>query len=769
MTKKIRARSLLIGGVFTLLFVILLVKVYYIQGVDASRLLGMAKKAWETDQVLAPERGSIVDRNNKALALNTTAYTVSLNPQLINKNGILEEVVEGLSTILLDANRDKAELTDKIRQRATRKKDDGINFAVSVEIRNEGWKIDKSKADLVLELDKSLRKKLNTKLKIGIELIEEEKRYYPGDTLASHLLGFMSKEGKAVSGLEASMDEVLTGVAGKLKYETDAKGIELPDSKIDFLPAEDGKNIRLTIDKNIQFYIESALAKVEQQFHPKSMTAIAVNPQTMEILGMANVPTFNPNEYWNFNDQGDFINHAVASQYEPGSTFKIVTLAGAVEENLFNPNEIYQSGSIRVPGRTLHDHNWVGWGPISYLDGLKRSSNVAFVKLGYEKLGPKKLEDYIRKFGFGEKSNIDILGEVSGLVKLKYESDFATATYGQGGVVVTALQQTAAYAAIANGGKLMWPHVVKDIVDPVTGEVVESFAPREISRVVSESTAKQVSEYLEQVVSDKVKGTGNKAAIEGYRVAGKTGTANLVVEGGKGYADKQWVISFIGYAPVENPQILVTIIVDRPELNGNYHNGGYVAAPAFKEIVSQTLQYLGVASSTQQTKQTAPATDKITVPDFTVLTLTAAKESAERLGLTLETLGKGAKVVMQYPKAGAEVGPAQRVYIAMEQPEALPLPDFTGESLRDAIEFCSFLKVNCQTVGEGYVVSQTVTGEGDSKAVVLQLSPLNKPASTVEEGTDPNGSPSQEEQGSTDPNQAETSGSEENQGSNSAE
>lgn len=726
MTKKIKLRSLLIGGFFTLLFVVLIAKVYWIQVVDASWLLAQAEEKWETDRIIAPVRGTILDRNNKVLAEEGTAYTVTLNPKMIDGLQASDDIARGLADILKESDTTKATLENKIRELATRKKPDGSDFAVNVEIRNEGWKIDKVKADQVHDFITTMQTRLNksAKANIGIGIIEEKKRYYPGETLASHILGYTNKEGKAALGLELKLDDTLKGIPGNLSYEKDGKGVELPDAKVDFKPAEDGNNVRLTIDKNIQFYLESALAKVNEKWHPKSLTAIAVDPQTMEILGMANTPTFNPNKYWTINDQSDFKNNAVASRYEPGSTFKIVTLAGTVEEGLFNPNEMYQSGMIRVQDRELHDHNRVGWGKISYLDGLKRSSNVAFVKLGIEKLTQPKLQSYIEKFGFDTRTNIDMPNEVSGLIDMKYPSEFATATYGQGKVVVTAIQQTAAYAAMANGGKLMWPHIVKDIVDPKTGKTIQSFAPQVVRQVVSEKTAATVSGYLEQVVSDQDIGTGKLAFMEGYRVAGKTGTANLVLPGEKTYSTNKWVISFIGYAPVENPKILVTLIADQPDLDGNYHLGGQVLAPAFKDIVGESLQYMGVKSS-KQTQMVAKEANKLKVPNFMGMTSVNAKAAAKESNLSVEVFGKGDKVVDQFPKPGTEILSTQRIYVAMQNVSEMPLPNLAGRSLRDAVEACSFFKVDCQTSGEGYVSDQTSTGEGEGRSVTLQLKPLS--------------------------------------------
>ncbi|WP_063870747.1 penicillin-binding transpeptidase domain-containing protein [Paenibacillus sp. Root444D2] len=736
MTKKIKLRSLLIGGFFTLLFVVLISKVYWIQVVEASWLLGEAEKKWETDKVIAPVRGSILDRNNKVLAVEATSYTIALNPKMIDGYHIAENVTQGLAEILKESDVTKPTLVNKIRERATKMKPDGSDFAVYTEIRNEGWKIEKEKADQVRALISELQTKLklNAKANVGINILEDKKRYYPGETLASHILGYTNKEGEAALGLELKLDQTLKGVPGMLSYEKDGKGVELPDSKINFKPAQDGNNVRLTIDKNIQFYLENALAKVNDKWHPKSLTAIAVDPQTMEILGMANTPTFNPNTYWTIKDQSDFKNNAVASRYEPGSTFKLVTLAAAVEEGLFNPNEMYQSGSIKVEDRELHDHNRVGWGKISFLDGLKRSSNVAFVKLGYEKLTSPKLKEYINKFGFDQKTNIDMPNEVSGLIDMKYPSEFATATYGQGKVVVTAIQQTAAYAAMANGGKLMWPHIVKDIVDPKTGKSIQSFAPQVVRQVVSEKTASLVSGYLEQVVSDQEIGTGKLAFMEDYRVAGKTGTANLVLPGEKTYSTDSWVISFIGYAPVENPRILVTLIADQPDLGGNYHLGGQVLAPAFKEIVGESLQYMGVASN-KQTKMVPKEANKLTVPNFTDVTAESAKATAKESGLSLEVFGKGAKVVDQFPKAGTEILSTQRIYVAMQTVDEMPLPNLVGRSLRDAVEACSFFKVECQTSGEGYVSDQATTGEGEGRSVTLQLKPLSDKSSTASSST----------------------------------
>ncbi|WP_249862544.1 penicillin-binding transpeptidase domain-containing protein [Paenibacillus konkukensis] len=695
-------------------------RLYWVQIIEGKWLLAEAQKKWETEEVLRPVRGTITDRNDKVLAEDAPAYTIALNPDMIRKYHLDSAVTTGLASVLntSDDPADLAALQEKIRSKIVK------TYSVpnpQVEIRNEGWKIDAEVAEQIKQMVEEWKKQADAS-NIGVYLLKDTKRFYPGGKMAAQLLGYSDKENKAVMGLEAMLDSDLKGVPGSLTYEKDLNGVELPDSKVSFVPAIDGNNVRLTIDKNIQYYIESALEKAYNQWHPKSMTAIAADPNTMEILGMASYPNFNPNQYWNSKPQ-DFQNNAVASQYEPGSTFKLVTLAGAVEEGIFNPNDSYMSGSIKVPGNILHDYN-TSWGPITYLEGLKRSSNVAFVKLGYEKLGKDKLKSYIDKFGFGAKTGIDVPGEVAGMVAMKNPVEFATATYGQG-LTATSIQQTAAYAAIANGGKLMQPHVVKEVYNPKTKEVVRTIEPKVIRQVVSEATAKQVSEYLETVVSDQKIGTGKKAAIEGYRVAGKTGTANKVEPGKKGYAPDKWVMSFIGYAPVEAPKILVTIIADEPDVGGDFHLGSDVTLPAFKEIVSQTLRYMGIPSSAQQMKS-AEKEIKVMMPDLAGMTMEQAKIAMNKYGVSIEAIGKGTKIVEQSPAPGTEIGAAERIYVTMQGSDDLTIPNLTGKSLRDALEVCSFLNAKCQSTGEGYVASQTVESEGDVKIVTLQLKPYNE-------------------------------------------
>ncbi|OUS76837.1 stage V sporulation protein D [Paenibacillus sp. MY03] len=716
MGKRIKLRTLFFGGIMTLLFFVLIGRIYMVQVVDGAMWYEEAKKRWSAADTMKAKRGEITDRDGNVLAMDTIAYNVSVDPQIINDADIAEEVIDGLHETL---GIDKDELTKQV----TAQKEDGT-FYRSRELRKGGWLIDKPVADGVAAFRDELKGKLREdgkKLDTGIYMVETHKRFYPRNFLASQLVGYVSLDGENKTGVEAYFDDQLQGADGFIRYEKDGKRVQLSKGEVDFQAPKDGNNIKLTIDSDIQQYVVEALRDIVKKYSPKSATAIAADPDTMEILAMANMPEFDPNEYAKY-DYANFYNHAVGSLYEPGSTFKIATLAAAVEEGVFNPDEIYQSGSIVVPGdpRPIREHNRRGWGKISFLDGLKYSSNVAFVKLGFEKLGGEKLRDYFTRFGFGQKTGIELTNELAGKIDLLGNRDIASASFGQGRVQVTAIQQVAAVAAVANGGKLMEPHIVKSITDPSTNTTTVT-DPKFVRQVISEQTSKQVGEYLEQVVSDQDKGTGKNAYIEGYRVAGKTGTAQKVINGK--YSDNKFMVSFIGYAPVENPKIVLYIMVDEP--NNPLAGGGSVAAPAFREIVLKSLKKMGIAPdyNIESDEESDNKEAKIAVPKVQDLSVAQAKAELQGKGLSFEVVGGGDKVLKQIPAASSLIYPAQKVYIVTEKKDQLAVPDLTGVSLRDALELTSLIGARLVTEGTGYVVSQQVVEENGGRLVKVQLVP----------------------------------------------
>lgn len=679
----------------TLLFVVLVVRVYFVQVVNADFWYAKAKETWSAFETITATRGKLTDRDGNVMAMDVAGYTVAVSPRVINELGVADRVVAELHAIL---GKPQAELRDIVN-----KKNDKGEFLMQREVRSEGWKIDKEVADLISEFREELREETDVR-DVGIYLLEEQKRYYPRDAMASHLIGYINKSGEAMNGLELSLDELLRGSDGKIKYERDGNRVQLKNGEVEYVPAKDGKHVQLTIDSDIQWYMEKAISEAYEKHEPKSITAIAADPNTMEILGMASLPGYNPNEYWKTEPGADF-DYAIKGLYEPGSTFKIVTLAAAVEEGVFNPDETYQSGSIKVPGETIRDHNRNGWGEITFLEGLKKSSNVAFVKLGYEKMAKDTLLRYIQDFGFGQPTGIPLRGELAGMVQARYPSEWATLTFGQGLVQVTPIQQ-----------------LVKSIEDPVAGKV-SKVEPKVVRRVISEQNARKVREYLEQVVSD---GTGRNAYIEGYRVAGKTGTAQKVVNGK--YADDKFVVSFIGFAPVDDPKIVVYVVVDEP--NDPYAGGGSVAAPVFKDIVLQSLRHMGVAPANALKPQMSGKKKELTIeaPDVTELGLVQAKEELTARNLGYEVVGGGGTVLQQIPQAGTNIMPSQRVYLITEERSKLQVPNLRGLPLRDALEMCTLLELRCVAEGEGFVEEQSLENEQGERVLKLQLAPPGVPA-----------------------------------------
>jgi len=702
----------------TLLFLFLLFHIYKVQVVDGAKWLELAEKRWSTTEVFKAKRGTITDRNGNVLAMDALAYNISINPKVIQSSDTSSKIVKGLSEIL---DITESQMNDYVNA----KRDDGTYYS-NRELRKGGWQIEKEVADAVKEFSNSLKKELIEK-KLdpdpGIYITETYERYYPRQELASQVIGYISLDGENKMGLESTYNDVLTGTDGYIQYLKDGKKVQLLGSDVDQVPVKDGEQLELTLDIEIQNFAEDALRDVVKKYNPKSATAIVANPKTMEILAMANMPEFNPNKYGS-SDYASMYNHAVGSLYEPGSTFKIATLAAAIEEGVFDPEEQYMSGTITVSGdpRPIRDHNRVGWGRISFLEGLKFSSNVAFVKLGYERIGAEKLKAYLTSFGFAQKTGIGLSNEAAGTIRFQSNRDVASATFGQGGVLVTPLQQVAAVAAVANGGNLMKPYIIKSVTDPLTKTTTVN-EPTIVRRVISEQSSKLANEYLEQVVSDRKRGTGRNAYIEGYRVAGKTGTAQKVINGK--YSDKKFVVSFIGYAPVDDPQLIVYVIVDEP--NDSLAGGGAVAAPVFREILLKSLKRLNIPPNfISEIDETVDASAEITVkvPDVTGMKGALAKEKLKAVGLSNEFVGDGTIIEQQIPSAGSLVHPAQKIFLITEQKQNLKIPKLTGVSLRDAAEITALLGVKLVVEGNGYVVSQRVEENNGVKTVHIQLSPL---------------------------------------------
>ncbi len=732
LTKRVRLRTLLIGGGITLFFLVLVGRIFFLQIIQGDFWHEKAVDQWSASKILRSERGAITDRNGKELAVDSPAYSVVVEPNIIQKRGTADDVVRILHDKLGVSEEKLREMVsrtyEKDSESGTYKKGDP---SVWVEVRPQGWKID---GDLKAEIETAIaavrtEKEMDEKADIGIVFDDQIKRFYPQHTLAANVLGFVDNDGNPKYGIESYFEDELKGEDGKIAYQRDAKGVELPEGNSEIVAPKDGTSFQLTIDSTIQYYAEQAAKKAFDKYQPKSVSVIAADPNTMDILAMVNMPTFDPNTYSETKALEDFNNLSVTANYEPGSTFKIVTLSAAVQEGKFNPNAMYESGIIRVGGRNIHDVSR-NKGTISYLEGVKRSSNVAFVKLGMEMVGTSKLTEYIKNFGFGEKTNIQLPGELAGTMNVTEKSplsDQASITFGHN-VTVTPIQQIVAISAVANGGKLLEPHIIKSKSNPQTGEVTKMNEVKKIRDVITPETAKAVSGYLEQVVSDQDIGTGRNAYIPGYRVAGKTGTAEktgTVNAEGNAYDKTRAVVSFIGYAPADDPKVAIFFMIDEP--NDPNAGGGSAAAPFVKEIMSQTLEYMGVPkqfSNTEIQSETAEteensATLKVTSPNLIKMNLEDAKSKLLDEGIAYEQIGSGTTVLEQYPTAGSAMYAGQKIYLLTENKDEMNVPDLTGLSLRDAVDILALLDVSISTKGSGFVSAQKLTKDAEGNRIIV--------------------------------------------------
>ncbi|PTX51244.1 penicillin-binding protein 2B [Melghirimyces profundicolus] len=703
--KTSKKRSLLVGFLCTLLFLAVIFRLFWIQTISASTLRERAEKSWQAKTVITPVRGSILDRSGEvSLAEGVDKYIIAADLTQVDHP---RETARKLSP-LLDIPED--ELVGKLTKK-------NVN---QVELRKEGdYKVSREVRDRIMEEDLD-----------GIYPIQVPGRQYAEGKLAAHVLGFVNADGKAVGGVEQQYDKLLRGRPGKISFKKDALGKPTPHSSEKYQPPEHGKDLILTLDANIQYAAEKALDEVVAKYGAKGATAIVADPDTGEILAMANRPTFNPANYsvtykagWNA------VNRAIRTQYEPGSTFKIVTLAAAVEEGLFNGEETFQSGSIQISGRTIRDWNNRGWGAISYAEGVYLSSNVAFVRLA-NKLGADPLIRYIDRFGFGRvtdragrRTGIDLPAEENGIFfghTPLHPTELATTAFGQG-IAVTPIQQVMAVSAVANGGILYRPYLVKEIRDPQSGQVLKKRKPYPIRKeVISRKSAQQVRELLRGVVTD---GTGKQADVEGYRVAGKTGTAQKPKQDGSGYADGKYVVSFIGFAPAEKPEVVVYVAVDEPR---DASHGGTVAAPVAGKIISESLRQMGVRKTNPRPSPTdADGRNGLPAANWIDRPVDEVKKELLETGAQAEILGSGERVVQQYPAPGDHLS-GGKIYLLTESPEALEMPDLKGTSLREAMDLCQLLDLKAEATGEGYVIRQSIpAGERlmEQKEIRLKLKP----------------------------------------------
>lgn len=622
---------------FFFIMFIIIIRLGYVQFVLGEEITEKAIDSWLRDITFQADRGNILDRNGNELTKNISAPSVILIPRQITDK---EETAKHLAEILNMSYEKAYEYVTK--------------NASSVRVHPEGRKISKQQEEKLNELNLD-----------GVYLAKDSKRHYPYGDYLSHVLGFTGIDNQGLMGLELQYDEKLSGTSGSLSYFSDAKGQQIVNTPNVYLPPKDGLHLKTTIDINVQTIIERELNLAELKYSPDGALAIAVDPKTGGILGMSTRPNFHPDRYRDVEPAIFNRNLPIWSTFEPGSTFKIITLAAALEEQLIDLHEdmFHDHGHVMVGGARLRCWKAGGHGSQTMLEVVQNSCNPGFVHIG-QKLGEKKLFSYIQKFGFGKKTGVDLQGEGSGIL-FKPEQigpvELATTSFGQG-VSVTPIQQVMAVAAVVNGGYLYEPYVAEEWIDPVTNEVVEKREPVLKERVISETTSQKMREALESVVA---KGTGRPAYIDGYRVGGKTGTAQKVGPDGK-YMANNHIVSFIGFAPADDPEIVVLVAIDNPKNTIQF--GGVVAAPIVGRILEDSLRNLNVPLRKEglEKEYQWPEQPKIAVPDL------VGKSKDDLLNdysnFVIEAHGEGDVIIDQSPEAGIKVeeGATIRVYLSQK-------------------------------------------------------------------------------------------------------
>lgn len=630
--KDIHIRIRLFFVIVVIFFLTIIGKVIYIQVFEYDKLSKLSNELWSRELPIEGNRGIIYDRNYTVLADNITTTSLVLIPNQIKEK---DRAIKELSKIL--------GVTEKEMSKHVNKK-------TSIErVHPEGRRLSFDVADKIAALNLE-----------GVYLVKESKRNYPYDKSLSHVLGYVGIDNQGLSGLELQYNDYLTGEYGSIKYFSDAKGNKLSLNEI-YEEPQDGVNILLTINNEIQMSVERELDNAVSKYNPEHALAIVMDPNSGEILAMSSRPNFSPSNYKQYTLEEINRNLPIWMNYEPGSTFKIITLATALNENLVDlENEhFYDGGSVRVANAKIKCWKTGGHGDQTFLQVVENSCNPGFVALG-RRIGKEKLFSYIDKFGFGEKTGIDLNGEATGIIfnlDKVGEVELATTAFGQG-VSVTPIQQITAVSAAINGGKLYKPYIVKSLLEPETNTPIKTNEKVLVRDVITSETSKKVALALESVVTN---GSGRNAYIEGYRVGGKTGTAQKVKDGS--YMHGNYILSFIGFMPADDPKVVVYVAIDNPK--GVVQYGGTVAAPIAKAILEDCASALNIKKRTTTTEKKYQFWEKkyVTVPDVTNKKLSDVKGSL--YGYDVNYTGSGDYIIFQSPKAGERVLEGSKIRILL--------------------------------------------------------------------------------------------------------
>ncbi len=621
-TRGIDKRMKIILLIFSSILLVIVLRVFYVQVVDYKKLSNLASDLWSRNLPIEASRGRILDRNGVVLADNITTTSLVLIPnQIKNKKEVTAKLAEILGVSF-----------DEMKEHVYKE--------TSIErVHPEGRRLSYEVADKIEALNFD-----------GVYLVKESKRYYPYEEMLSHVLGYVGIDNQGLSGIELQYDDYLTGENGAIKYFSDAKGNKLELTDL-YIEPQDGMDLQLTIDINIQKSVERELDNVVDMFNPDMALAVVMDPKTGEILAMSSRPNFDPNNYGNYSQEELSRNLPIWASYEPGSTQKIVTTAVAVEEGVVDlfKDEFTDTGSVRVDTARIKCWKAGGHGHQTFLQVLQNSCNPGFVKMG-QLLGKERLFHYLDLFGFGSKTGIDLNGEGEGII-FPLENvgniELATTAFGQG-ISVTPIQQITAISAVINGGDLLKPFVLKNILEPETGNVMEHNSKTKVRKVISEKTSEIMRYALETVVA---LGGGKSAYIDGYRIGGKTGTAQKAVNGA--YLANNYIMSFVGIVPSNDPEAVLYIAIDNPKDTALLSS--YTTTPIARRILLDIIDALDIEKQEGGVEKDYEWTDKVyyEVTDVVGKTPEEAKKLLEHF--SIEYSGSGEKIISQSPEAGTRL------------------------------------------------------------------------------------------------------------------
>lgn len=677
----------------------LIIRLGYVQLLWGQFLKEQAIEQWAKNIPIKPIRGIIYDRNGNPLSINISAFTVDCVPaDVVNPKKTASVLAKILSI-------DENELYDKITK----------NQSI---VKIKQW----------IEEDEVV--KVREAALEGIIVVPSNKRYYPFGNFASYILGFTDIDNRGLYGLERTYDKYLSGTPGRLIQNTDSLGRQLPEDVERIVDPQPGLSAILTIDETIQHIAEKAALEALVKNKAKRAAVLVMQPKTGDILAMATKPDYDPNEprvpleeglkeIWDSLPEQQLVQewndiwrpYTISDIYEPGSTFKIVTAAAGLEEKVVTPDSrFYCDGFVRQVKSPKPIKCWRYYNPHgsqTFVEGVQNSCNEVFIEVGL-RLGQEKMYEYIKAFGFGYKTGIELSGEETGIVtrpEYMREVNLATISFGQG-IAVTPIQLVTAASAIANGGNLMEPRLVKSLIDR-DGNVINDFKTKVKGNPISQETSETLLQILESVVSE---GTGSKAYYPGYRIGGKTGTAQKVIDGR--YAAGKYVASFLAIAPTDNPEVVVLVIIDEPS-TGIYY-GGQIAAPVAGEVTKEILDYLEIELKYTEKELEQANKSKVTVPDLRDKSLKEAAKILSSLGFKYSTeildVEADAKVIDQFPMPNTNVTKGSNIELYVQtkrnESETVVVPNLTGKSAEEAVDALNQLNLRFKFDGSGIVTNQ---------------------------------------------------------------